>query len=100
MKRWAAITDEFRQAMSEKNYDAMHKLMNENFDLRLKTVQVSAGNIQMVELARSTGASAKFTGSGGAIIGLYRSESMFENLKSLMDRYEIEVIKPDIVINA
>ncbi len=100
MKRWAVITDEFRQAMAVKNYDAMHNLMNENFDLRRKTVQVSAGNIQMVELARSTGASAKFTGSGGAIIGTYRSESMFENLKSLMDKYAIEVIIPDIVTNS
>jgi len=97
MERWAEITDEFRLAMAAKDYDTMHRLMNENFDLRRKIIQITPGNIQMVELARSTGASAKFTGSGGAIIGTYRNEEMFDNLKSLMDKYEIEVIKPDIV---
>lgn len=97
MERWAEITDEFRLAMAAKDYDTMHRLMNENFDLRRKIIQITPGNIQMVELARSIGASAKFTGSGGAIIGTYRNEEMFDNLKSLMDKYEIEVIKPDIV---
>lgn len=100
MKRWAAITDEFRQAMNDRDFDSMHNMMNENFDLRRKTVAISAGNIQMVELARSTGASAKFTGSGGAIIGTYRDNEMFINLKSLMDKHKIEVIKPDIVTNS
>ena len=51
----------------------------------------------MVEAARSVGASAKFTGSGGAIIGTYENESVFENLKKLMDRHQIEVFKPEIV---
>ena len=100
MERWAEITDEFRLAMAAKDYDTMHRLMNENFDLRRKIIQITPGNIQMVELARSTGASAKFTGSGGAIIGTYRNEGMFDNLKSLMDKYEIEVIKPDIVTSS
>jgi len=100
MERWAEITDEFRLAMASKDYDTMHRLMNENFDLRRKIIQITPGNIQMVELARSTGASAKFTGSGGAIIGTYRNEGMFDNLKSLMDKYEIEVIKPDIVTSS
>lgn len=100
MQRWAAITDEFRQAMIGKDFELMHNLMNENFDLRRKTVAITAGNIEMVELARSTGASAKFTGSGGAIIGTIRDEKMFNNLKTLMDKHEIEVIKPDIVANS
>lgn len=100
MKRWAAITDEFREAMIGNDYAVMHNLMNENFDLRRKTVAISAGNIEMVELARSTGASAKFTGSGGAIIGTYQNEKIFDNLITLMDKHEIEVIKPDIVTNS
>jgi glucuronokinase len=100
MQRWAAITDEFRQAMFGNDFVSMHNLMNENFDLRRKTVAISPGNIELVELARSTGASAKFTGSGGAIIGIYRDDDMFINLKTLMDKHEIEVIKPDIVGNS
>lgn len=97
MKQWGDLTLEFREAMQQRDLTRMHHLMNENFDLRRKTVTISAGNIEMVELARSTGASAKFTGSGGAIIGTYRDEAMFSKLHRLLDQHEIEVIKPKIV---
>ncbi len=97
MIRWAQITVEFRDAMNSGDYNRMHDLMDENFDLRRKTVRISKGNIEMVELARSVGASAKFTGSGGAIIGTYRDEKMFINLKEILNKHEIEVFKPNIV---
>ncbi len=97
MKKWGDLTLEFREAMKQKNGNRMHELMNENFDLRRKTISISPGNIEMVELARSTGASAKFTGSGGAIIGTYRDEAMFQELRQLLDQHEIKVIKPEIV---
>ena len=51
----------------------------------------------MVELARSVGASAKFTGSGGAIIGTYSDERMFQALARTLRKAEVEVIKPEIV---
>ena len=54
-------------------------------------------NRNMVELARSVGASAKFTGSGGAIIGTYRDNVMFKRLAQLLKQHDIEVIKPRIV---
>jgi glucuronokinase len=53
----------------------------------------------MVEMARSAGASAKFTGSGGAIIGTYQDEIMFSKLKGTLNEHNIEVIKPNIVNN-
>ncbi len=95
--RWGQITVEFCEAMKKGDHQKMHTLINENFDLRRKTVHISQGNIHMVELARSTGASAKFTGSGGAIIGTYTDEKMYTRLKSLMEANDIQVIKPKIV---
>jgi len=95
--RWGQITVEFCEAMKKGDHQKMHTLINENFDLRRKTVHISRGNIYMVELARSTGASAKFTGSGGAIIGTYADEKMYSRLKSLMEANDIQVIKPKIV---
>lgn len=97
MLRWGQITVEFKEALETKNHTLMHELINENFDLRRKTIRISDGNIEMVELARSVGASAKFTGSGGAIIGTYKNESMYDMLKETMSEKEIEVIKPNIV---
>lgn len=99
MIRWAQITEEFRDALEKEDTKKMHKLINENFDLRRKLIPISQGNIEMVELARSVGASAKFTGSGGAIIGTYSDEIMYNQLHDLMSNHEIEVIKPNIINN-
>jgi len=99
MIRWAQITEEFKIALEKGDYQKMHDLINENFDLRRNLIPVSKGNIEMVELARSTGASAKFTGSGGAIIGTYTDELMYTKLHDLMSSHEIEVIKPNILNN-
>lgn len=52
----------------------------------------------MIEAARSVGASAKFTGSGGAIIGTYKNEEMFQKLLKTLSEKDILVIKPSIVI--
>ncbi|QGY46183.1 GHMP kinase [Maribellus comscasis] len=99
MKRWAQITEEFKAALEKRDKQKMHELINENFDLRRNLIPVSQGNIEMVELARSVGASAKFTGSGGAIIGTYADEIMYNKLHDIMNNNEIEVIKPNIINN-
>ncbi|WP_321374120.1 hypothetical protein [uncultured Draconibacterium sp.] len=99
MKRWGQITEEFKDALILNDYDTMHQLINENFDLRHSLIPISKGNIEMVEMARSAGASAKFTGSGGAIIGTYKDEKMFSKLKDTLNNHNIEVIKPNIVNN-
>lgn len=97
MKQWADITVQFKKALDEKDYSTMHDLINRNYDLREDLVEVTSANKEMVRIARSTGASAKFTGSGGAIIGIYRDEDQFEKLIQAFDNYDIEVIKPNIV---
>ena len=78
-------------------YDELGNYMDRNFDLRRSIINISQDNLRMVELARNTGASAKFTGSGGAIIGTYKDESMFEQLKRNLGEEDIEVIKPEII---
>lgn len=71
-------------------------LINQNFDIRNNTIAISKGNKQLVETARAVGASAKFTGSGGAIIGNYQDEHTFHQLSTAMHSIGAEVIKPDI----
>ncbi len=72
-------------------------LINRNFDIRNQTITVSNGNKQLVQQARAAGASAKFTGSGGAIIGTYNDEEMYNRLVNDMAKIGAVVIKPDIV---
>ncbi|KAG0450396.1 hypothetical protein HPP92_026807 [Vanilla planifolia] len=71
MEKVASIAHVGREALIEKNYAELFKLMNRNFDLRRKMFGddvLGALNIKMVEVARSVGAAAKFTGSGGAVV--------------------------------
>jgi len=48
----------------------------------------------MVETARRCGASAKFAGSGGAIVGVYRDEAMFREICDRMAAIGAHTIKP------
>lgn len=98
MQEWADLTVKVKQAMENREFSRLPALLNRNFDLRCEVCSsVSKKNKQMVELARSVGASAKFTGSGGAIIGTYEDEAMYIRLKEKLKKYGIEAIKPDIV---
>ncbi len=99
MEKWAGYTEDFKIALKKHDCGTMHRLIDANFDLRNNLIPISKGNIEMVETARSVGASAKFTGSGGAIIGTCEDDAMFQKLEKIMAEKEIEVIKPKIVNN-
>jgi glucuronokinase len=96
MKFWAGLTLEFRQAMTDGDLPAMHRLINANFDKRASLYNVGEGNRDLVETARRTGASAKFAGSGGAIVGIYDGEEMFQRLTEIFTPKGVRVIKPDL----
>ena len=94
MSYWAGLARKFRRTLLQGQSDKMTALLNDNFDRRRRIYRISADNIRMVETARSVGAGAKFTGSGGAIVGTYRDSEMFAQLKKKLGRQKIKVIKP------
>jgi glucuronokinase len=75
----------------------LKKLMNTNFDLRSKIMNISDSNRELVETARACGASAKFAGSGGSIIGIYDDNEMLTRLIVEMKKIKARVIKPYIL---
>ena len=97
MYHWANLAQRVREMLLDGKGREIGPLLNENFDLRRRLYQLSQGNIDMVEAARSCGASAKFTGSGGAIVGTYEDDAMFQKLKEVFKSMEIEVLKPQIL---
>ena len=96
MKIWASFAERGRQALVDGDRAALHELIDANFDLRARLYQLDRGNLEMIRLARSTGASANFAGSGGAIVGLYDGEEMFTRLVTALEPAGIAVIKPRI----
>lgn len=93
---WAGLTITFRDALESGDRAAMHRTINANFDRRASLYDVGEGNRDMVATARKTGASAKFAGSGGAIVGLYDDEEMFARLEAAFAPKGIRVIKPTL----
>lgn len=97
MKYWADLTLQARVALEQGDWPKLADLMNANFDKRKEIFKLSEGNLRMVATARSAGASAKFTGSGGAIIGTYADEAMFAKLTQAFASQNVCVFKPAIV---
>ncbi|HEX9003757.1 MAG TPA: GHMP kinase [Blastocatellia bacterium] len=92
----ADLAGQARQCLLDRDYDELARLMNLNFDTRRTIYNLNPKHIRMVELAREIGASAKFAGSGGSIIGTYKDEGMFERLKKAFEAERCAVIKPII----
>ncbi|MDD5063239.1 MAG: GHMP kinase [Phycisphaerae bacterium] len=97
MQYWAELAVKLRSCLLNRQTEKISDLLNANFDQRRKIYRISDENIQMVETARSVGASAKFTGSGGAIVGTYENDQMFDQLREKLRKLKIKVIKPKIV---
>lgn len=97
MKYWANLTDKFRKSIENGAVEKASEFIDANFNRRSKLYRMSFDNMLMVKTARTAGASAKFTGSGGAIVGAYKDQKMFNALKTQMAKIGVKVIKPKIV---
>jgi glucuronokinase len=94
MQRYRQITDLAKAALMSGDWEALGTLMNENFDLRRTIMNIAPENLRMVEVARATGAPAKFAGSGGAIIGLYRDGRHYQEIVDALATLRCSVLRP------
>ena len=94
MQEWANMAEQGREALLAGDMDRFGELIDANFDLRAQVTELSPHNRKMVEAARSAGATAKFAGSGGAIIGTYSNEQHFDQLRSALAKRGITTIRP------
>jgi glucuronokinase len=96
MSEFADIAQKGRDALVAGNLSAIPALVNANFDLRDRIFNVAEENRRMVLEARKCGASAKFAGSGGAIVGTYEDESQFAALCETLGAIGCRTVKPKI----
>ncbi|MDW3196903.1 MAG: GHMP kinase [Cytophagales bacterium] len=98
MRKLSELTTEAKKALeSDVEQKNLGTLIDRNFDLRQSICQIAPAHLNMIRLAREHGASAKFTGSGGTIIGQYTSEEMYERLQRTFEAQNIHIFKPTIV---
>ena len=92
----AQCAEHGREAMKNHDYEKLDGLIDENFNLRKKIMNISESNLELVQTARNCGATAKFSGSGGAIIGTYTNDEMLTRLIIELKKIKARVIKPYI----
>jgi glucuronokinase len=94
MKRVAGLALEGRECLVSGNHERLAELIDENFDVRASIYRLDPRNVEMVNLARSLGASAHYAGSGGSILGIYRGVEMLNRLREEFARQGCRVIVP------
>jgi glucuronokinase len=94
MSEFAGLAQCAYDALSTEHPERLPALLNANFDLRDRIFNVSEANRNMVFTARSTGCSAKFAGSGGAIVGTYEDDAQFVRLVDALTSIGCSTIKP------
>jgi len=95
MARFAELTVEARRAILCGDAARLGQLIDANFDLRRSICRLPAAQVKIVETARAAGATAKFAGSGGAIIGTYPGDAGFGRLESALAAIGCRVIRPN-----
>jgi len=94
LNKIASIASEGKEAIKNKDVEKLNDLVNRNFDLRCEIMNISEDNKLLINTARSCGASAKFTGSGGSIIGLFKDNEMLQKLVVELKSINARVIRP------
>jgi glucuronokinase len=94
LNQLAELVPAAREAVEQADADRLGMLINRNYDLRRSICTIPAGQAEMVIQARNAGASAKFAGSGGAIIGTYTDPAVFPRLDAAMTALGCQLIQP------
>lgn len=97
MTYWADLTLQARDALFAGDRTALGGIINDNFDRRRELYKIHPDNLEMIDEARSTGASAKFTGSGGAIVGLVEDDTAYQRLHDKLTPKGIHVLRPNLI---
>jgi glucuronokinase len=99
MSEFADIAQQGRDALVSGRTELLPALVDANFDLRDKIFNVAELNRNMVMTARRSGASAKFAGSGGAIVGTYEDDAQYAALEKDLSAIGCTTFKPLIAVS-
>lgn len=99
MTEFADIAQRGRDALVAGRTGELPALIDANFNLRDRIFDVSDENRRMVNVARNAGSSAKFAGSGGAIVGTYEDDAQFSRLSAALGEIGCRTLRPMIAVS-
>lgn len=97
MQSLGELTDSSLHALESGNHAGFSECMDKNFDIRQSISTLNPFHIKMIETARSCGVSAKYAGSGGAIVGVCESDDVFDELEARLGEIQCQLVKPVIL---
>ena len=97
MGQFADLAAQCRDAIRKGNKAEIGAQMDANFDLRTSICKISEMNHELVRRGRALGANVKFAGSGGAVIGVYKDQDMYEALEKTYEEIGCHVLKPVMI---
>ncbi len=95
LRELAGLVVEGRAALRWGDGDRFAELIGRNMALRLSLGPVPDGHRELAETADLAGATATFTGSGGAVVGAYRDDEQLERLRDLYADIGADVLSLD-----
>ena len=94
MLELAALTDQTLVAMQNNDHALVSQYMDRNFDIRHSISNLNPNHLQMIQTARACGVSAKYAGSGGAIVGVCAEDDVFDKLTQRLGEIGCQVCRP------
>lgn len=95
MRDFRGLVDRAKSALVAGDWSTLSLTIDENFELRRRIMALSSEYTRMVDVARAAGASAHFSGSGGAIAGLCE-ESAYPKLCADLSAIGCTVFRPQV----
>ncbi len=96
MEDLAVFAERARECILRSDHDELGRLMDANFDRRASICRLSDRNLRMVNIGRESGASVKFAGSGGAVIGMVVDPASAGELEKRYRREGFEFLVPKV----
>src|ERR1035437_6998890 len=78
MQTYRQLTDAGRIAIMKSDWEELGRIVNANYELRRTIMNIAPENQRMIDVAREAGASAKFAGSGGAVVGVCKDGAPYQ----------------------
>jgi len=96
MAECARLTERARELLLAGKGAEIGELMDRNFDVRRSMCELDPLNVRMIEIARAYHGHPKFSGSGGAIVGVYPGDDAYAAMTAELEQLHCRVIRPGI----
>jgi len=96
MAQCARLTEQARQLILDGKGADIGPLMDQNFDARRSMCQLDPTNVKMVDIGRKYNAHPKFSGSGGAVVGIDPGDTAYAAMTDEYHAIHCNVFRPEL----